>query len=86
MGFFDRVFGGGGIPTHEGVTQLQVTPGGIEKMNKSLLSGLEFDVFVTIKKLQPCSVDEIARDLNRPENKIRYAAICLKNKGCISKI
>lgn len=83
MGFFDRIAGGNQIPVHEKVTNVQTTPLGIEKIEKSLANGLEFDVLVSIKKLQPCSVEEVSRDLNRPENKIRYTMRVLKSKGWI---
>ena len=86
MGFFDRISGGGQIPVHEKVTNVQITPIGVEKVEKSLANGLEFDVLVSIKKCQPCSVDEVARDVNRPENKIRYVMRCLKNKGWIQTL
>jgi hypothetical protein len=86
MGFFDRISGGGQIPTHEKVTNVQITPIGVEKVEKSLANGLEFDVLVSVKKCQPCSVDEVARDLNRPEHKIRYVLRCLKSKGWIQTL
>ena len=83
MGFFDKLSGGGDIPTHDKVTNVQITPVGVEKITKGLASGMEFDVLVSIKKCQPCSPDEVARDINRPENKIRYVMRCLKAKGWI---
>lgn len=83
MGFFDKIAGGSQIPTHEKITNVQITPMGAEKVEKGLANGMDFDVLVSIKKCQPCSVDEVARDINRPENKVRYVMRGLKNRGWI---
>jgi len=83
MGFFTR-FGGSRIPMEEQVVQVKVTTDGMTKLQKMEPAGLEFDVLAEIKKQEPCTVSEIARALNRPENKIRFIMRGLHAKKWIS--
>lgn len=77
MGFFDR-FGGNNIPTTQKETNVQLTELGKEKLEKGQITGKEFDVAATVKKLEPCTPSEVAQDMHYPENKVRFLLNSLK--------
>jgi hypothetical protein len=82
MGFFDVVTGKKSLRENP-IPNVQLTPKGEKRIAEGLIHGLEFDCAVTIKKIQPCSVSEVAREIGRPENKVRYAMTSLKNDHLI---
>ncbi len=82
MGFFG---GGGNVPLEQKVTQVKLTPDGVQKLQNMQASNFnnEFNILASVKKLEPCSPDEIARDLNLPENKVRYTLRELTSKKLV---
>jgi hypothetical protein len=84
MGFFN--FGKPKIPMAEKQTNVTVSTIGETKLKQGIPTGLEFDVLATIKKLQPCTVYEVADDIHKPESKVRYTMQALLNKGWLDKI
>lgn len=85
MGFFDRVGSGSAVPMEQKVTNVKLTPEGVHKLQSMQASNFnnEFNVLASVKKLEPCSPEEVARDLNLPENKVRYTLRSLQERKLI---
>jgi hypothetical protein len=83
MGFFD--FGKPNIPVSSKVVNVKVSPLGLEKIKRGAAAGMEFDVLITVQRLEPCTPEEVAHGITpaRAENKVRYTLRGLQNKGWI---
>lgn len=83
MGFFGM---GNAVSLEKHEPQARLTPDGAEKLRKMEPAGWEFDVLTEVKKQEPCTVQEVARGLGRPENKVLAIMRQLQGKKYITVI
>jgi hypothetical protein len=71
MGFFDKLAGDnvGTIPHYK------LNETGEERLRKSLPGSDEFIILSTVKKLQPCTISEIAKELGRSEERAYHTLV-----------
>lgn len=74
MGFFDRMTGGG-VST---IPHYKLNETGEERLRKSLPGSDEFIVLSTVKKLQPCTLGEFAKEMGKSEEKAYHTLVGYK--------
>ena len=83
MGFFN--FGKPSIPGEDKPVNVKCSDLGKTKLTQGQATGMEFDVLSTVKKMEPCTAEEVAHNMQppRPANKVRYILRELKAKQWI---